>query len=105
MGNSVFIIVIAAVAAIIIGFVVGRVIANRMVKAEQAKLDEQINQAKEKARMIELEARDKGYKIQKDLKPKHPEGARSFHAKRNVCKNVERISISESRDSNNANKP
>jgi ribonuclease Y len=66
MGNSVFIIVIAAVAAIIIGFVVGRVIANRMVKAEQAKLDEQINQAKEKARTIELEARDKGYKIQKE---------------------------------------
>jgi ribonuclease Y len=54
------------VAAIIIGFVVGRVIANRMVKAEQAKLDEQINQAKEKARTIELEARDKGYKIQKE---------------------------------------
>jgi ribonuclease Y len=66
MNNTVLIIIIAVVAAIVIGWVLGRVFTNRMIKAEQAKLDERINQANEKARSIELEARDKGYKIQKE---------------------------------------
>jgi ribonucrease Y len=66
MNNTLLIIIIAAAAALAIGFGIGKVIADRMVKAQTAKLEEQANQAKEKARTIELEARDRGYKIQKE---------------------------------------
>ena len=66
MNNTVLIIIIAAVVAIVLGWVLGRVFTDRMIKAEEAKLDERANQANEKARTIEMEARDKGYRIQKE---------------------------------------
>jgi ribonuclease Y len=64
--NLLLIIIIAGAAALLLAFILARFIANRIIENQKMKVEEMINEAKEKARVIELETRDKGLKIMQD---------------------------------------
>lgn len=61
--NLGLIIIIAIAVTLLLAFVLAKIFANRIIANQKAKAEDLINTANEKARAIELEARDKGLKI------------------------------------------
>ncbi len=57
---------IAIAATLVLSFIIGQIIARMMRKAEKEKADQFVQEAKEKAKEIELEARDSSLKIKQD---------------------------------------
>lgn len=66
MENSTLIIAIGIAAVLVLSFIGGRLFANLLRKAEKDKAEQLLQEAREKAKVIELEARDNALKIKQD---------------------------------------